>query len=117
MDTSDLSRRQARALLGVAADARAEEVTRAYRRLARSCHPDVSASPDAADRFAAIAQAYDVALDRPSPGTEPHLDVRHSATTATPATHPPTRPPTPPRPGHPLVAGPPTVRPFPREDR
>ena len=46
------------AVLGLAAGADREQVTSAYRRLARATHPDVSPTPDAAARFAAVANAY-----------------------------------------------------------
>src|SRR3954454_6318585 len=46
------------AVLGLAAGADRDEVTRAYRRLALSTHPDVSPRPDAAVRFAAVTNAY-----------------------------------------------------------
>ena len=39
------------ALLGVARDAKADEIKRAYRRLARKYHPDVSKEKDAEERF------------------------------------------------------------------
>lgn len=48
--------------LGIDADASDEEITRAYRRLARSHHPD--SNPDAAgDAFAGLTDAYDVLRD------------------------------------------------------
>jgi molecular chaperone DnaJ len=48
--------------LGVGADASEEEITRAYRRLARAQHPD--ANPHAADGdFAGLTDAYDVLRD------------------------------------------------------
>ena len=50
-------------VLGLAADADRVQVTRAYRRLARVTHPDVSPNPDAAARFAAIANAYRRAIE------------------------------------------------------
>ncbi|MHC4107994.1 MAG: DnaJ C-terminal domain-containing protein [Planctomycetota bacterium] len=50
-------------LLEVKRDASAEEIRRAYRRLARTYHPDVNKSPDAATRFSAIQEAYDVLSD------------------------------------------------------
>ena len=46
------------AVLGLTADADRDQVTRAYRRLALSTHPDVSPRPDAAARFAAVTNAY-----------------------------------------------------------
>ena len=53
-------RRVAEALrvLGLSAHSDPEQVTRAYRRLVRVTHPDVSADPDAAQRFAAVSAAY-----------------------------------------------------------
>lgn len=46
-------------ILGVAQDATAEEIHRAYRRLARQYHPDVSSSPDAGTRFDELSRAYE----------------------------------------------------------
>jgi hypothetical protein len=46
------------AVLGLPAEATPEEATRAYRRLAREVHPDATADVDAAQRFAAISDAY-----------------------------------------------------------
>lgn len=50
-------------LLGVSRNATADEIRRAYRRLARQFHPDVNKSPDAATRFAEINEAYEVLSD------------------------------------------------------
>jgi molecular chaperone DnaJ len=50
-------------ILGVPRDATQEEVKRAYRRLAREYHPDVSQSHDAEDRFKEIAAAYEILSD------------------------------------------------------
>ncbi len=50
-------------ILGVPRDATQEEVKRAYRRLAREYHPDVSLSHDAEDRFKEIAAAYEILAD------------------------------------------------------
>jgi molecular chaperone DnaJ len=47
-------------LLGVSRNARESEIKRAFRRLARELHPDVSDEPDAADRFREIVEAYEV---------------------------------------------------------
>jgi len=51
-------------LLGVARDAGEDEIKRAFRRLARELHPDVSSEPDAAERFKQVAEAYEVLSDR-----------------------------------------------------
>jgi molecular chaperone DnaJ len=47
-------------LLGVARDASDGEIKRAFRRLARELHPDVSDHPEAGERFRELAEAYDV---------------------------------------------------------
>jgi molecular chaperone DnaJ len=51
-------------LLGVSRTAEEAEIKRAFRRLARELHPDVSAEPDAAERFREIVEAYEV-LSKP----------------------------------------------------
>ncbi|HET6683074.1 MAG TPA: molecular chaperone DnaJ [Gaiella sp.] len=50
-------------LLGVSRDASHSEIKRAFRRLARELHPDVSEDPDAGRRFRAVAEAYEVLAD------------------------------------------------------
>lgn len=50
-------------LLGVPRDAGHDEIKRAFRRLARELHPDVSEAPDAEVRFRAVAEAYEVLSD------------------------------------------------------
>jgi molecular chaperone DnaJ len=47
-------------LLGVERGASEADVKKAFRRLARELHPDVSNEPDAQERFRAVAQAYEV---------------------------------------------------------
>jgi molecular chaperone DnaJ len=47
-------------LLGVPRTANADEIKRAFRRLARELHPDVSEEPDAAHRFREVVEAYEV---------------------------------------------------------
>jgi curved DNA-binding protein len=49
--------------LGVPRDASAEDIRRAYRRLARQYHPDVNKEPGAEDRFKEISEAYEVLRD------------------------------------------------------
>lgn len=52
------------AVLGVAKDASAKDVTKAYRKLARENHPDANPGNDAAEeRFKEISAAYDVLGD------------------------------------------------------
>jgi len=50
-------------VLGVRRDASAEEIRRAYRRLARQYHPDVNKDPEAEERFKEINEAYEVLSD------------------------------------------------------
>jgi len=47
-------------LLGVSREATDAEIKRAFRRLARELHPDVSAAPDAQERFREVVEAYEV---------------------------------------------------------
>ena len=49
-------------VLGVSADAGAEEIKRAYRQLARRYHPDISGD-DRGVAFLEVARAYDVLSD------------------------------------------------------
>jgi molecular chaperone DnaJ len=54
------TRRDYYELLGVARDADEAEIKRAFRRLARELHPDVSEAPDAEHRFREVVEAYEV---------------------------------------------------------
>jgi hypothetical protein len=58
----------ASALLGLSEHATAQEITHAYRRLAKATHPDVTGplNRDAASRFAALTAAYRLLLDAAS---------------------------------------------------
>ncbi len=47
-------------LLGVGREASEGEIKRAFRRLARELHPDVSEAPDAQERFREVVEAYEV---------------------------------------------------------
>ena len=51
-------------LLGLTRGADDGEIKRAFRRLARELHPDVSDAPDAEERFREIAEAYEVLSKR-----------------------------------------------------
>jgi curved DNA-binding protein len=51
------------ATLGLKRDASADEIKRAYRKLARKYHPDVSKEPDAEARFKEVGEAYEVLKD------------------------------------------------------
>src|SRR3989440_12059158 len=51
-------------VLGVARSADEGEIKRAFRRLARELHPDVSEAPDAQERFREVVEAYE-ALSKP----------------------------------------------------
>lgn len=51
------------AVMGVARDATQDEIKRAYRKLARKYHPDVSSEPDAEARFKEVGEAYEVLKD------------------------------------------------------
>lgn len=50
-------------ILGVARDASQDDIKRAYRRLARKYHPDVSEEQDAEARFQELQEAYEVLKD------------------------------------------------------
>ncbi|MEX2671843.1 MAG: J domain-containing protein [Phycisphaeraceae bacterium] len=49
--------------LGVKRDATQDEIRRAYRKLARKHHPDVSKDTDASEKFAKLGEAYEVLGD------------------------------------------------------
>lgn len=51
------------AILGVSRDASADEIKRAYRRLARELHPDVNPDPASQERFKEVTAAYEVLSD------------------------------------------------------
>src|SRR4249920_1080233 len=50
-------------ILGVRRDAADADIKRAFRKLARELHPDVSEAPDAEERFREAAEAYEVLSD------------------------------------------------------
>jgi curved DNA-binding protein len=51
------------ATLGVERTATHDEIRRAYRKLARKYHPDVSEEPDAEERFKEVAEAHEALID------------------------------------------------------
>lgn len=50
-------------VLGVSRDATADEIKKAYRKLARQYHPDVNKAPDAEEKFKEVKEAYDTLSD------------------------------------------------------
>jgi curved DNA-binding protein len=50
-------------VLGVSRDASPDEIQRAYRKLARTYHPDVNKDPEAEEKFKEVSEAYDVLSD------------------------------------------------------
>jgi curved DNA-binding protein len=65
------------ALLGVARTATPEEIKRAYRKLARKYHPDVSKEPDGEARFKEVAEAYEVLGDAEKRAAYDDVGKRH----------------------------------------
>src|SRR6267142_1913565 len=65
------------ALLGVSRQATDEQIRSAYRKLARQYHPDVNSASDAAERFKAATEAYEVLTD---PERRQRYDMFGSAT-------------------------------------
>jgi molecular chaperone DnaJ len=58
-----MSKRDFYDVLGVSKDAGADEVKKAYRKLARQYHPDVNKTDDAEAKFIEVKEAYDVLSD------------------------------------------------------
>jgi curved DNA-binding protein len=50
-------------IMGIARDATQDEIKRAYRKLARKYHPDVSKEPHAEQKFKEVGEAYEVLKD------------------------------------------------------
>ncbi|GAB6986213.1 DnaJ C-terminal domain-containing protein [Nocardioides pyridinolyticus] len=55
--------RDAYEILGVSRDADQSEIQRAYRKRARTLHPDINKDPGAEERFKELSEAYDVLSD------------------------------------------------------
>lgn len=65
--------------LGVAKTATADEIKKAYRKLARKYHPDVSKEPDAQGRMRQVNEAYAVLSDPQKRSAYDALSRRHEA--------------------------------------
>jgi hypothetical protein len=79
-EPSGLTRSAALAMLGLSARASAREVSRAYRRLAKTTHPDIAGpgDHDATRRFAALTEAYRLLTPTPTPSPPEPPPLRHS---------------------------------------
>ncbi len=65
------------ATLGVAPEATQDEIKRAYRKLARKFHPDVSKEPDAEARFKQVAEAHEALIDPERRAAYDEIGRRH----------------------------------------
>ena len=66
------------ATLGVERTATQDEVKRAYRKLARKYHPDVSKEPDAEARFKEVAEAHEALIDAERRAAYDDIARRHA---------------------------------------
>ena len=64
------------AVLGIGRDAKADEIKKAYRKLAQKYHPDVSTDPKGEEKFKELAEAYQALKD---PGRRAAYDQLGSA--------------------------------------
>ncbi len=53
-------------VLGVSKEATDDEITKAYRKLARKYHPDLNKTKEAEEKFKDISEAYDVLNNKES---------------------------------------------------
>ena len=59
-------------ILGVSKDASKDEIKSAFRRKARTLHPDVNKAPDAEEKFKEIQQAYQQIMKQREQGSSPY---------------------------------------------
>jgi curved DNA-binding protein len=67
------------ATLGVARDASADDIRKAYRKLAQKYHPDVSKDPEGEEKFKAVAEAYQTLKDPEKRKAYDELGASHRA--------------------------------------
>jgi curved DNA-binding protein len=67
------------ATLGVPRSATQDEIKRAYRKLARKYHPDVSREPDAEARFKEVAEAHEALIDPERRAAYDDIGRRHDS--------------------------------------
>ena len=66
------------ATLGIARSASQDEIKRAYRKLARKFHPDVSKEPNAESRFKEVAEAHEALIDPERRAAYDEIGQRHA---------------------------------------
>ncbi len=64
--------------LGVERSAKQDEIKRAYRKLARKFHPDVSKEPHAESRFKEVAEAHEALIDPERRAAYDEISQRHA---------------------------------------
>ena len=73
-----MSKRDFYEILGVNRDASEEEIKKAYRKLARKYHPDVSKEPNAEARFKEVAEAHEALSDTERRAAYDDIAQRHA---------------------------------------
>ena len=61
--------------LEIPENASADEIKKAYRKLARKYHPDINKDPGAEDKFKEINAAYEVLSDESKKAAEPEASI------------------------------------------
>jgi len=67
------------AILGVARDASADDIRKAYRKLAQKYHPDVSKDPQGEEKFKEVAEAYQTLKDAEKRKAYDELGTAHAS--------------------------------------